>query len=58
MKVNVMQNGPLLIDGEIEVTTANGSVEQKSETTAFCRCGSSQNQPYCDGKHRKVKFEG
>ena len=58
IKVNAMENGPLLIDGIIEVTKPDGTVETKEKTTAFCRCGSSANKPYCDGQHRKIDFKG
>jgi uncharacterized Fe-S cluster protein YjdI len=57
-KVNAMENGPLLVDGIIEVTKPDGTVETKEKTTAFCRCGSSANKPYCDGQHRKIEFKG
>ena len=58
IKVNAMENGPLLVDGSIEVTKPDGTVEIKEKTTAFCRCGASANKPYCDGQHRKIDFEG
>ena len=58
IKVNAMENGPLLVDGSIEVTNPDGTVEIKEKTTAFCRCGASANKPYCDGQHRKINFEG
>lgn len=58
IKVNAMENGPLLVDGSIEVTKPDGTVEIKDKTTAFCRCGASANKPYCDGQHRKIDFEG
>ena len=58
IKVNAMENGHLLVDGSIEVTNPDGTVEIKEKTTAFCRCGASANKPYCDGQHRKINFEG
>ncbi len=55
---NVMANGPLLVSGELKVTLADGTVEHKSRNTAFCRCGASENKPYCDGAHNKIEFKG
>ncbi len=57
-EVEVMENGPLLVHGTLNVTHADGKSETKDKTTAFCRCGSSSNKPYCDGTHRKIDFEG
>jgi len=58
IKINAMENGPLLVEGIIEVTKPDGSIENKEKTTAFCRCGASANKPYCDGKHRNIEFKG
>lgn len=56
--VEVLENGPLLIYGNLKVKDKAGNESLKSQTTAFCRCGASQNKPYCDGSHVKVAFEG
>jgi uncharacterized Fe-S cluster protein YjdI len=56
--VELMKNGPLLIEGEIKLTQADGSVILKNKKTAFCRCGASSRIPYCDGSHTSAGFEG
>lgn len=58
VKATVRENGPLLVKGQMEVTGIDGKTEMKSGMTAICRCGASQNKPYCDGAHAKVKFRG
>lgn len=57
-KIEVLENGPLLVYGTLHITNANGETEKKNKTTAFCRCGASQNKPYCDGAHREAQFKG
>ena len=57
-KVEVLENGPLLVYGTLKVTHKDGSTETKNKTTAFCRCGASNNKPFCDGKHVKESFVG
>lgn len=31
-------------------------VEEKARKIAWCRCGGSANQPYCDGTHKGTEF--
>ncbi|MCF7567261.1 (4Fe-4S)-binding protein [Sabulilitoribacter arenilitoris] len=57
-KVEVLENGPLLVYGTLKVTHKDGSEETKNKTTAFCRCGASNNKPFCDGMHVKESFKG
>jgi uncharacterized Fe-S cluster protein YjdI len=57
-KVEVLENGPLLVYGTLNVTHKDGSFEVKNKTTAFCRCGHSNNKPYCDGAHLGGGFKG
>jgi uncharacterized Fe-S cluster protein YjdI len=56
--IEVMPGGPLVIRGKLSVKHTDGTVANKENTTAFCRCGASANKPYCDGSHRKIAFEG
>ncbi|MEW4924344.1 (4Fe-4S)-binding protein [Algibacter sp. 2305UL17-15] len=57
-KVEVLENGPLLVYGTLNVVHKDGTEETKSKTTAFCRCGASSNKPFCDGAHVKTEFKG
>ena len=57
LKVKILPNGPILVQGTIELTMADGSVITK-ENAHFCRCGASNNKPYCDGSHVKIGFKG
>ncbi len=57
-RVEVLENGPLIVHGKLQLTHADGSQAIKNNTTAFCRCGVSQNKPYCDGSHVKAGFTG
>lgn len=56
--VETSPNGPLLVYGNVTVKDAQGVLTKKNNVTAFCRCGASQNKPYCDGSHRKAGFQG
>ncbi|WP_108821645.1 CDGSH iron-sulfur domain-containing protein [Dysgonomonas sp. Marseille-P4361] len=56
LKVKVYPNGPILVDGTVELTLADGTVIEK-ENPHFCRCGASKNKPYCDGSHVKIGFK-
>lgn len=51
-------NGPLMVHGTISVRDTAGKITRKENVTAFCRCGSSANKPFCDGSHRKIGFQG
>lgn len=56
--IEPLVNGPLLVYGNVSIKKADGTEEKKSKLTAFCRCGASQNKPFCDGAHVKIQFEG
>ena len=50
-------DGPLLVSGPLEITTGTGRAIDRTTNTALCRCGASENRPYCDGSHVKVGFQ-
>ena len=54
--IEPLPNGPLLIYGNLRVKNSDGTETRKGNVTAFCRCGASQNKPYCDGTHVKIAF--
>jgi uncharacterized Fe-S cluster protein YjdI len=54
----VMQDGPLLVYGNLNVKAPDGTESKHSKMTAFCRCGASGNKPFCDGSHVKIGFKG
>lgn len=53
-KLTINRNGSIKIDGEFEITDADGNVYDLQGRTALglCRCGLSVNKPFCDGSHR------
>jgi len=57
-EVRASANGPLLVRGGVRVLDAKGNVLYEGEKAALCRCGGSQNKPFCDGTHTTIGFEG
>ncbi len=49
-------DGPLLLDGEVEIRSADGETTYRGTKTALCRCGRSANKPFCDGSHAEVMW--
>ncbi len=43
--------GPLWVKGGIEIVDKEGRGMEVRNRVTLCRCGESQNQPYCDGSH-------
>ena len=51
-------NGPLLVQGDFKVVDAQGNeYSVDGDVAALCRCGRSDNKPFCDGTHRPAGFE-
>lgn len=71
--IKILKNGPyevtggLPLDKAIVVSGKDGipvkwkkgaALKPEDKVYHLCRCGQSSNKPYCDGTHKKVKFNG
>jgi Uncharacterized conserved protein len=58
-KVTVLNNGPLRIEGDFTICDAEGKEYGLAGRTvlSLCRCGHSQNRPFCDGSHARMGFQ-
>jgi CDGSH-type Zn-finger protein len=58
-RITVRANGPYRVEGEFELVDPQGRVFGLGGRTAvsLCRCGHSNNKPFCDGSHQKVGFQ-
>ena len=56
--VTVSKNGPFCITGGIELIGENIRFGDGAslEHYALCRCGASNNKPFCDGEHGRINF--
>ncbi|MCL6262458.1 CDGSH iron-sulfur domain-containing protein [Craterilacuibacter sp. RT1T] len=71
-RIVILKNGPYLVYGQPPLiqqficnnsernswTYAEGAAYALSEPAALCRCGASNNKPFCDGSHADIGFDG
>lgn len=71
-KITVSKNGPYIVTGKVPLITMEicdddqGYCQTWREVNryplkdkyALCRCGGSNNKPFCDGAHVKIHFDG
>jgi len=58
-KIVVRNDGPLRVEGEIELVDMQGQPYGLAGRTvlSLCRCGHSANKPFCDGAHKAAGFQ-
>jgi CDGSH-type Zn-finger protein len=49
-------SGPLYLQGGIAVIAADGFAYEVRNRVTLCRCGHSDNKPFCNGAHASAKF--
>lgn len=52
------ENGPLLVKNLGTLVLPDGTQAEPKPVMALCRCGQSQNKPFCDGAHNDAGFDG
>jgi CDGSH-type Zn-finger protein/uncharacterized Fe-S cluster protein YjdI len=57
LDVTPAPDGPLLVSGNVEVLSGTGRLVRRGMKLALCRCGASQNKPFCDGSHKAIGFK-
>jgi CDGSH-type Zn-finger protein len=71
-KIQVTKDGPYLVSGSIPLLRMTikcdkqgtpiewviGQKLQTAENYSLCRCGHSNDKPFCDGTHLEVNFDG
>ena len=60
VKIRCRPNGPLLVEGPIEITDSAGNpvpVDPSKPAIALCRCGLSDRKPFCDGTHNRQGWQ-
>jgi CDGSH-type Zn-finger protein/uncharacterized Fe-S cluster protein YjdI len=49
-------DGPLQVEGNLEIISGTGRRVSCVRSTRLCRCGGSANKPFCDGTHARIGF--
>lgn len=58
-KITVRTDGSIRVEGDFEVVDQDGKVFGLAGRAkiGLCRCGHSENKPFCDGAHKRVNFQ-
>jgi uncharacterized Fe-S cluster protein YjdI/CDGSH-type Zn-finger protein len=54
--IELRPSGPLFVRGKVRLEEPGGQLIREDTRVALCRCGGSENKPFCDGTHRRIGF--
>jgi CDGSH-type Zn-finger protein len=54
--IGVEPNASYWVRGGIPVVSEDGATYEVRNRQTLCRCGHSQNKPFCDGSHQAARF--
>ncbi|MBK7131684.1 MAG: CDGSH iron-sulfur domain-containing protein [Bacteroidales bacterium] len=52
-RVELIANGPIKITGNFQIKDLKRDKDESPSEIWLCRCGRSQNKPYCDESHKR-----
>ena len=57
-EIKCNKNGPLIVRGDFELLDSDEKVFGLGgrKQLGLCRCGLSENKPFCDGSHKRAGF--
>jgi len=55
--ITLVKNGPLYVRGEVKIVSAQGEILHRDTRISLCRCGASNNKPFCDNSHIASGFK-
>ena len=72
MKIRIQENGPYVVEGDVPLTNKRQIVTEFGEPLAWektgdiattasyelCRCGHTADNPFCDGSHNNIEWDG
>ncbi|MEL7060121.1 MAG: CDGSH iron-sulfur domain-containing protein [Acidobacteriota bacterium] len=53
LEIRLQPDGPAVVTGPLRLCDENGTPRADGAKAAFCRCGATANQPFCDGSHAR-----
>jgi CDGSH-type Zn-finger protein/uncharacterized Fe-S cluster protein YjdI len=57
LEIKPIKDGPLQLRGNLTLIASSGLARWRDTEAYLCRCGSSNNKPFCDGSHKRVGFK-
>ena len=56
LTIRPLPDGPCMVAGVLALVDGDGIGRVRVENPTFCRCGHSQDKPFCDGSHSSTGF--
>ena len=57
-RIRVLDGGPYRVEGGVPLLDHDGVAIEAPPAYSLCRCGGSENKPFCDGTHKSNNFNG